>query len=179
MTISLAIVALAVVLVGFIWLVLRGHTAGIAAADDLIDRVHVVDLQAFRNLTDPADETFLRNNLPSRAFRRIQRERNRAALEYVSRVGQNSAILLRLGEAAQRSSDREVSRAGEELVSIAIRTRAYVLLASMVLWIGIIMPGTRISIGRLLQSYERLRICVDTLLRIQQLPSASRLTSIL
>lgn len=179
MTITLVIMGVAVALLALLWFSLRGHSKNVIGAEDLVGRVRLVDLEAFRNLTDPAQEEFLRAKLPAHAFRTIQRERNRAALEYVARVGQNSAIFLRLGEAAQRSNDREISSAGAELVSLAISTRAYVLLASIVLRIGVIMPGTRISTGRLLQSYERLRTSLGTLLTIQQPASASRLTSML
>lgn len=65
--------------------------------------IRAVDVEAFRNLVDPDEEEFLRTNLPPAEFRRIQRERLRAAVEYVSCAAQNAAILLRVADAGRRS----------------------------------------------------------------------------
>ncbi|MFZ0802262.1 MAG: hypothetical protein WAN70_08850, partial [Terriglobales bacterium] len=48
-----------------------------------VEDIRSVDLRAFRNLTDPEEEEYLRLNLPPADFRRIQRERLRAAVEYI------------------------------------------------------------------------------------------------
>ena len=174
MMLILLLAGVAILLVVLLWRLLRGQSGEVGEPQELIGRVRAVDLEAFRNLTDEAEEDFLRQRLPAPEFRRVQRQRNRAALQYARWVGQNAAIVLRLGEAARQSSNPEVARAGEDLVRLAISVRAYVLLASMTLAVGVLLPGTRISSGRVAHSYERLRRSLDTLIRMEQPGSAGR-----
>lgn len=94
----------------------RGKTSPIAGLDDLVGRTRPVDIDAFRNLIDPAEEEFLRENLPAGEFRAVQRERLRAAVEYVSCAAHNAAILVRLGESARLNLDPKISEAGQQLL---------------------------------------------------------------
>ena len=92
-TIILVLVAL-LALLSLLWLA-RGRSLA-AALEHPAEHIRAVDVDAFRNLVDPDEEEFLRTSLPPAEFRRIQRERLRAAVEYVSCAAQNAAILLRL-----------------------------------------------------------------------------------
>ena len=64
-----------------------------------------MDLEAFRNLTDPAEERFLRERLEPADFKMIQRERLRTAIEYVGGVSHNAGVLLSLGQNARENTD--------------------------------------------------------------------------
>jgi hypothetical protein len=120
------------------------------------EHMRAVDVEAFRNLVDPDEEEFLRTHLPPAVFRKIQRERLRAAVEYVSCAAQNAAILLRLADAGRRSSDPATAEAAQKLVDNALRLRLYALHAIPRLYLGMILPGSRISPVRIAESYEQM-----------------------
>jgi hypothetical protein len=135
-------------------------TKGLALSTNVLEEptehIRAVDVEAFRNLIDPDEEEFLRVNLPPREFRRIQRERLRAAVEYVSCAAHNAAILLRLADAGRRSSNPATAEAAQKLVDNALRLRLYALHAIPRLYLGMILPGSRISPVRLVDRYEQM-----------------------
>jgi len=117
--------------------------------------IRSLDIDAFRNLIDPAEEEFLRCRLSAPEFRKIQRERLRAAAEYISCAAQNAAILLRMGEAARRSSDAATAEVAEKLVDQALRLRLYAFQAILRLRVRILFPGWRPASLRVVESYEQ------------------------
>lgn len=119
------------------------------------EHIRSVDIEAFRNLIDPAEEEFLRHRLPSAEFRKIQRERLRAAVEYICCASQNAAILLHLVQRARSSPDPATAAAAEKLANHAIRLRLYASQAIPLLYVGIIFPGWRPSSLRVVESYEQ------------------------
>jgi len=136
-----------------------------------------VDLAAFRNLVDPAEEDYLRQRLSANLFRAVQRQRLRAALEYVQRTAYNGAILLRVGEAARRNQNPEVVAAAHELVNHALQLRVNAKLATLVLYGRIVMPGLRIPIGRVTDAYENLSQGLVRLARLQNPAYATRVST--
>ena len=157
----------------------RGKTSPVGELDDLVGRTRPVDIDAFRNLIDPAEEDFLRENLPASEFRAIQRERLRVAVEYVSCAAHNAAILVRLGEAARVSADPRIADAGQQLLDSALRLRLYALLSMIRLYLGIALPGVRLSAGRLVDNYQHLSSLAGQLVFMQYPARASRLPAIL
>jgi len=145
----------------------------------LVGRTRPVDIDAFRNLVDPVEEDFLRENLPPGEFRAIQRERLRAAVEYVSCAAHNAAILVRLGEAARLSLDPKIVEAGQQLLDTALRLRLNALLATIRLYLGIALPGAHLSAGRLVDNYQHLSSLAGQLVYMQYPARASRLPAIL
>ncbi len=117
-----------------------GQNSSVNRLEDLAGRTRPVDLEAFRNLVDPREEDFLRASLLPRHFRDIQRQRMRAALDYIRNTSHNAAILLRLGEAATRSADPRIAQAGRQLIDNALRLRAYALLSGAKLYVRIAFP---------------------------------------
>ncbi len=183
-TLGPLIVPLLVVLLGggvLAWLLVmaRGRAADVHDLEELPARTQPVDLAAFRNLTDPAEEEYLRAQLPAKEFRRLQRERLRAALEYVGRAAGNAALLVRLGEAARRSPDPAVAQAARELVDDALRLRLYALLAGAKLRARLLLPGARLSPASLLDRYQRLTEAVGRLSRAQKPSFAGRISAAL
>ena len=157
----------------------KGRSSPTSSLDDLTGRLQPVDIEAFRNLIDPDEEVFLRANLSPAEFRAIHRERLRAAVDYISCAAQNAAILLRLGEAARRSEDATVAEAGEKLVDSAIRLRLYAFQAMGRLYLGIILPGARISPVGIAESYERMTRLVAVLGRLQYPSPGARVSAAL
>ena len=136
-----------------------------------------VDLAAFRNLVDAAEEDYLREHLSAEKFRAVQRERLRAALQYVERAAGNGAILLRVGEAARSDPNPEVAAAARELVNNAVRLRLNARLATVVLYGRMVMPGARISVGRITDTYESLSQGLVRLTRLRDPSSATRVSA--
>ena len=145
----------------------RGGSESVTTVAELEGKLRPVDVIAFRNLVDSDEEQFLRENLPSAAFRSVQRERMRAAVEYVHCVAHNASVLLRLGEAARLSADPEIAQAGRDLVESALRIRIYALSAGLKLRVGMLMPGLHISPAAVSTSYENLTGVVSRLGRLQ------------
>jgi hypothetical protein len=86
-----------------------------------------VDLDAFENLTDPAEEAYLRLNLPPVEFRRVQRGRIRAAKMYVAALSQNASALVAVGQSARHHSNPEIVASGQQLLQRAVRLKMWCL----------------------------------------------------
>lgn len=160
-------------------LAVRGQGTGVRSLQELEGRTRPVDLDAFRNLTDPQEERYLRESLEPVEFRAVQRERLRAALGYVQRVAFNASILLRLGSEARHHADPEVARAASELVESALRLRMYALLAMGLLRARILVPGVSWSAAGVAADYQGLRNHVAHLSRLQVPAEAGRISTAL
>jgi len=156
MIITLILVLVAFLALGFLIRIAKGRAASSRVLENPAKHIRAVDVEAFRNLVDPEEEEFLRKNLSPVEFRRIQRERLRAAVEYVSCAAQNAAILLRVADAGRRSADPATAQAAEKLVDNAIRLRLYASLAIPRLYLGMILPGAHIAPVRIAESYEQM-----------------------
>src|SRR5215813_8814 len=131
------------------------------------DRLRAVDLEAFRNLVDPVEAQYLREHLPPREFRAIQRQRMRAALDYVAGVSHNAAILLQVGHGARASTDPRIAKAGRQLVDEAVRLRLYSIVAEAKLCTRIAFAGGgRDSLG-IVESYQTMSHRAALLGRLQ------------
>jgi hypothetical protein len=145
----------------------------------LEEHTRPVDLAAFRNLIDRAEEDYLRQHLPADKFRALQRKRLRAAIEYVRRAGYNGAILLRVGEAARRDPNPEVAAAARALVNNALRLRMNAMLATVLLCARIVMPGARISVSRVTDIYENTSQGLVRLARLQDPAYVTRTSAVI
>jgi hypothetical protein len=179
MTVALVLILVSLFALLLLLYVARGQSASIRSLDDLPGQTRPVDLDAFRNLIDPDEEEYLRANLLPSDFRMVQRERLRAALDYIHCASHNAAILLRLGEAARRNSDPKVSLAGQQLVDSALRLRLYALLTIPKLYLGIALPGAHLSPGRLVEGYQQLSGLAGQLALVQHPARAPRLSAVL
>jgi hypothetical protein len=179
MILPFILVAIALISLLVIFYVARGQSRAVRSVDDLADQIRPVDMEAFRNLTDPDEERFLRDCLSREEFRVVHRERLRAAVEYVGTTAYNSTVLLRMGEGALRSSDPQVAAAGRNLVDTALRLRLYALLCMAKLHVTIILPNVPLSLGGLVDNYQRLRGMATQLALIQQPRHASQVSAIL
>ena len=156
-----------------------GRNSSLHRLEDLAGRTRPVDLEAFRNLVDPGEEDFLRASLLPRQFRAVQRERMRAALEYVQNAAHNAAFLLRMGEAATQSADPRIAQAGRQLIDSALRLRAYALLSAAKLYVRMVFPEARLSYGRLADNYQHLSALASQLTLMQHPAQAARLSALL
>ena len=128
-----------------------------------------LDIDAFRNLVDSAEEAFLRDNLPPRKFRKIKRQRAWAAFVYAREAGRAASALARIGQAAQRSSDPEIAASGVQVAENALRLRLQTIRTGLYLLTEILLPDLQSrSLPRLVDQYDR---AAETLFRLGRFPS--------
>ena len=157
MTLTLILVIISVIaLASFLLLAVRGRGAVVSNTSELQGKTHPIDLLAFRNLTSPVEEQYLREHLPPRTFRSVQRQRLLAAIAYLDCVSDNAAILLRLGEVARRSPNPQVAEAGLLLVNNALQVRFYAFSARVRFGVAFVFPGLQASPSAVSDSYEKL-----------------------
>jgi hypothetical protein len=156
MIITLIVAFAALLALGLSVRLTKGRALPAEILENPSEHIRAVDVDAFRNLVDPDEEEFLRINLPPAEFRKVQRERLRAAVEYVSCAARNAAILLRLADAGRHSSDPATAEAAEKLVDNAIRVRLYAVHTIPRLYLGMILPGAHISPVRIAENYEQM-----------------------
>jgi hypothetical protein len=154
MTISIILVVFAFSMLWFFLRLGRVFAVTPRVLENPAEHLQTVDVEAFRNLIDPDEEQYLRDHLRPADFRRIQRERLQAAVEYISCAAQNAAVLVRLGEAARRHPDPATAAAAETLVKNAVQLRLYALQAIPRLYVAMVLPGRRVAPLRVAESYE-------------------------
>ncbi|HSS99662.1 MAG TPA: hypothetical protein VLK33_21660 [Terriglobales bacterium] len=134
----------------------KGRTQGIKSPEDLRTQLRPVDIDAFRNLTDPQEKEFLQSHLSSRDYRKVQRQRLQATLSYVSCVADNAAVLIKMGEDARKSSDPSIADAGTALVNNALRLRLQTFQVKAKVYAQIIYPSMPTPSGELVSQYEQM-----------------------
>lgn len=158
-----------------LWWLVRGQARPVTDWEVLPDTIEPVDLAAFRNLADPAEDAWLRAQLSAADYAQVRRERIAAAVEYVSRSGRNAAVLIRLGQAAAQSADPALAAAGRELVVTGMRTRWYTLQATLRLKAARLLPGASMPVSLVSEQYQNLRDRVDRVSRLRSPVLAARM----
>jgi hypothetical protein len=129
-----------------------------------------LDIEAFRNLVDSAEDAFLRNNLSPKKFREIKRQRAWAALLYAWEAGKAATALAKIGQAAQRSSDPKIAASGAQVAESAFRLRLQTIGACLHLLTEILLPDLQNrSLPPLVDQYER---TAETLFRLGRFSSS-------
>jgi hypothetical protein len=123
----------------FAYIALRRSTqsVGIERALSLMESL---DLDAFRNLVDPAEDAFLQSCLPDVQFQKIRRERAWAALAYARALSHIALEFSRFGHALRQSRNSDVAELGRELVTGALSLRIMALQATARLFITAAFP---------------------------------------
>jgi len=177
MTTILLIVAV-LVFMGFVLVSVRGSASVKGTLDDVGSATRPVDLLAFQNLVDPEEDEFLRSRLPAREFRRVQRIRLRAAVDYVERTASNAAVLLRVGESL-RGQDPALAEMGREIVTASLRLRVNALMVLGILYFRICFPSVTAPVQQVSARYEELRTQFARLARSQRPADAGHLLAAL
>ncbi len=164
-----ALVAVALVAVGIlVYVAIRGRTRRVDL-ERTVQAFRSLDIEAFRNLVDSAEEAFLRNHLSPRKFREIKRQRAWAALLYAWEAGRAATALAKVGQAAQQSLDPEIAASGVQVTENAFRLRLQTARVSLHLLTEVVFPGlSSRSLPSLADQYER---AAQTLFRLGRFPS--------
>jgi hypothetical protein len=139
-----------------VWTIFRPGLPHIKTLKDWEENKHAVDPELFRFLLDPAEERYLRQALPPHEFRIFQRKRIALALRWLDLVGQNSAMLLKLGQLASATTDPELAKEAQDLIHGALRLRVNLVLAQPCLWLKWLSPGWALSLPAVKIPYEEL-----------------------
>ncbi len=151
MTISIIFVLFALAFASALCYLARGVVAPRKSSQLL-----AVDIQAFRNLMDPSERDYLKQNLPARDFRSLHRARQLAALEYVSAVAKNAATLLVHAQQARLNHDPQIAEAAAKLVEDAIQLRINAAGATARIYLGLVFPPLANLPETFGERYERL-----------------------
>src|SRR5580692_1401750 len=79
--------------------------------------IRPIDVEAFRNLINPAEDDYLRRRLPPTEFRSVRRARLRALAAYVQVAAINASVLVRVGESALASGNPQFTESAHRLVN--------------------------------------------------------------
>ena len=167
-----ALVAVAFVAVGILaYVAIRGRTRRVDL-ERTVQAFRSLDIEAFRNLVDSAEEAFLRNHLSPRKFREIKRQRAWAALLYAWEAGRAATALAKVGQAAQRSLDPEIVASGVQVAENAFQLRLQTVRVSLRLLTEVLLPGlSSRSLPSMADQYER---AAETLFRLGRFSSGVR-----
>jgi hypothetical protein len=145
---------------------------------NLAGAIRPIDIEAFRNLINPAEDEYLRRRLPPAQFRLVRRERLRAMAVYAQAAGRNAAVLVRVGEAALASGDPRVAEAAHQLVSDALLLRRNTTVALARIYLALAWPNSRFAAVRVVDRYEQVSGTAMLLGRLQNPAVPVRLSAL-
>jgi hypothetical protein len=145
----------------------------------LVATVRPIDVEAFRNLINPAEDDYLRRRLPPTQFRLVRRERLRAMAAYVQVAANNAAVLVRIGQAALASADPRVLGAAQQVVNDALLLRRNTTVALARIYLALAWPNSGFAAVRVVDRYEQLSGAAMLLGRLQNPTVPVRLSALL
>lgn len=140
-------------------------------------RIEPIDIEAFRNLVNPTENEYLRRRLPSAEFRKVQRERLRAAAAYIRVAARNAAVLVAIGQPALSSSDLATAEAARQLVDNALLLRRNATVALLRIYVALAWPQSALAAAPVVLSYEQLSSRAMLLGRLQDPTVPVRISS--
>jgi len=167
MNLAIIIVIAAVLALATILSVAVTQSLQARRSTNLAVAIRPIDIEAFRNLIDPAEDDYLRRRLQPSQFRRVRRERLRAMAAYVEIAGRNASVLVRIGEAARASGDVRVAGAAQQLVNDALLLRRNATVALARIYLALAWPNSGFAAARVVDRYEQLSGAAMLLGRLQ------------
>jgi len=139
-------------------------------------QIRLLDVEAFRNLADPAEEDYLRHRLPASEFRKVRKARLRALAGYVQTAGKNAAVLVRVGQNAVASSNTATADAARQLIEQALLLRRNAALVLLRIYVDRVWPNSDLAAAPILDRYNRLSGAAMLLGRLQNPAEAVRIS---
>jgi len=167
MTIAILLVIAAVLSLLVILGVAVARSLHVSCDARLAGQIQLLDVEAFRNLADPAEDAYLRSRLPASEFRAVRRARLRALAAYVQTAGKNAAVLVRMGQSALASADVPTAEAAAQLLNQALLLRRNAFLALVRIRIAMAWPNAGLVAAPILDGYGRLSGAAMLLGRLQ------------
>jgi len=97
MNLAIVLVIAAAVALGVILRLAVSRSLQAKRSANLAATIRPIDVEAFRNLINPAEDDYLRRRLPPSQFRMVRRVRLRAMAGYIQAAANNAAVLVRVG----------------------------------------------------------------------------------
>jgi hypothetical protein len=138
---GLIIIAVAVLCVAALGVLALRRLSARPSSDSLEQQLQPVDLEAFLNLIDPAEDAFLREHLPPRVCATARRMRIRATLAYLAAVSDNVTVISRHAQQALASSDAQIAAQARKLVDASFEFRRLCTSAQVRLRLQLLVPG--------------------------------------
>lgn len=167
MTLAIVLVIAAVLSLVFILRLSVSRSLQVSGDSKLAGHLQPIDVEAFRNLVDPAEDAYLRRRLPPRQFRIVRRARLRATAAYVQVAGRNAALLVRIGMTALEVGDEKIAEAAQRLVNDALLLRRNATYAILRIYVAQALPSWSLTASPVLNSYERITGSAMLLGRLQ------------
>jgi hypothetical protein len=177
MNLAIVLVIIAAVSLVVILRLAVSRSLQISAGSNAAGQIQPLDIAAFRNLTCPSEDEYLRRRLPSAEFRRVRRERLRAMSAYVQVAGKNAAVLVRLGQTALASDNANTSEAAHQLVDQALLLRRNCAFALIRIQMALAWPFPNEAAAPILRGYEQLNGCTLLLTRLQNPAAPVRISA--
>jgi hypothetical protein len=178
MNLAIVLVIAAVVALGVILSVAVSRSLQTRASTSLAASIRPIDIEAFRNLINSAEDDYLRRRLPPAQFRMVRRERLRAMAAYVHVAANNASVLVRMGEAALASDDARIAVAAHQLVNDALLLRRNATVALARIYLALAWPYSGFAAVRVVDRYERLSGAAMLLGRLQNPAAPIRLSAL-
>jgi len=178
MNLAIVLVIAAIVSLGVILRLAIGRSLQTGANAGLATTIRPIDIEAFRNLINPAEDHYLRRRLPPARFRVVRRERLRAMAAYVHIAGENAAVLVSMGEAALAAGDPRLAGAAQQLVNDALLLRRNATVAVARIYLALAWPYSGFAALRVVDHYERLSGTAMLLGRLQNPTIPVRLSAL-
>jgi hypothetical protein len=134
--------------------------------------IRPMDVAAFRNLVDPAEDDYLRRRLPASDFRLVRRERLRALAAYVQSAKRNAEVLVRIAQNSTLAADARTAEAARRLEDNAHLLQRNCMFAIVKIYIALAWPNSSLAAAPVLQGYEELNHSAMLLGRLQN-PAAT------
>jgi len=134
--------------------------------------IRPMDVAAFRNLVDPAEDAYLRRRLPASDFRLVRRERLRAMAAYVQSAKRNAEVLVRIAQNSTLAADAQTAEAARRLEDHAHLLQRNCTFAIVKIYIALAWPNSSLAAAPVLQGYEELNHSAMLLGRLQN-PAAT------
>jgi hypothetical protein len=156
MTLAIVLVIAAVCALGLIVRVAVSRNLQVSADANLVGQIRGIDVEAFRNLIDPADDEYLKTRLAPAQFRHVRRARLRATSAYVREAGRNAGLLVRMGHDALASGDSRTREAAQELIDSALLLKRNAAVAQLRIYIALAWPHSGLAPAGIIDRYEHL-----------------------
>ncbi|MGA7399667.1 MAG: hypothetical protein WCC99_23045 [Candidatus Sulfotelmatobacter sp.] len=176
MTLAFVLVFAAVVALGIVVRLAVSRSLPARVNVSLETTIRPIDVEAFRNLINPAEDDYLRRRLPPTEFRSVRRARLRAVAAYVQVAGRNAAVLVRMGESALASGNPQFVESAQRLVNDALLLRRNATVALARIYIALAWPNSGVAAVRVVDRYERLSGSAMLLGRLQNPATPVRLS---
>ena len=178
MNLAIVLVIAAVLALSLILRVAVTQSLQAKRSANLAGTIRPIDIEAFRNLINPAEDDYLRCRLPPAQFRLVRRERLRAMATYIHVAARNAAMLMRVGEAALAAGDPRVAEAAHQLVNDALLLRRNTTVALARIYLALAWPNSGIAAVRVVDRYEQVSGSAMLLGRLQNPAVPVRLSSL-